>query len=255
MISLDALDAEGGIRHGFFTRRGGVSEGPFGSLNCGFGSGDAAKRVARNRAIAMAGLGLAADRLLTCRQVHSATIVTVEKPWYREEAPSADGMVSRVLGVALGVLTADCAPVLFHDPVAQVIGAAHAGWRGALGGVVEATIARMEAIGAERHRIHAGIGPCIGCASYEVGPEFPQPILAEDPRAEAYFAPARRTGRFMFDLAGYVEHRLARAGVALVQRAPDDTAAEEEQFFSYRRACLRGETAYGRGLSAIVLDD
>jgi len=255
MISVDALDAHVGIRHGFFTRAGGVSEGLFGSLNCGFGSGDVPERVARNRAIATEALGLAADRLWTCRQVHSAAIVTVDRPWRRAEAPAADGMVSRVPGVALAVLTADCAPVLFHDPVARVIGAAHAGWRGALRGVVEATIARMEALGAERHRIHAGIGPCIGPMSYEVGPEFPQPILAEDPRAEAYFAPARRTGHFMFDLAGYVEHRLARTGVGLVRRAPHDTFAEEERFFSYRRACLRGETAYGRGLSAIVLDD
>jgi polyphenol oxidase len=255
MIALDVLDANGAVRHAFFTRRGGVSQGPFGSLNCGFGSGDPAENVARNRAIALDKLDLSADRLVTCRQIHSAAVVIVEDPWRREDSPRADGMVCRVPGVALGILAADCAPVLFHDPIARVIGAAHAGWRGALGGVIEATIMQMAALGAEPCRIRAGIGPCIGPASYEVGPEFPQPVVAEDPVAAAYFASARRSGYFMFDLAGYVEHRLGRAGVRLVQHARHDTAADEELFFSYRRACLRGETTYGRGLSAIVLDE
>jgi purine-nucleoside/S-methyl-5'-thioadenosine phosphorylase / adenosine deaminase len=254
MIALDLLDANGAVRHAFFTRRGGVSEGLFGSLNCGFGAGDLAENVARNRAIALDRLDQSADRLVTCRQIHSAAVVIVENPWRREDAPRADGMVSRAPGVALGILAADCAPVLLHDPVARVIGAAHAGWRGALAGVVEATVAQMAALGAEPSHIRAGIGPCIGPASYEVGPEFPQPVVAEDPLAEAYFAPARRAGYFMFDLAGYVERRLTRAGVRLVQHKPHDTVADEGQFFSYRRACLRGETAYGRGLSAITLD-
>ena len=252
MITLDVLDT---VRHGFFTRRGGISEGLFGSLNCGFGSGDPAENVSRNRAIALDRLGLPGDRLVTCRQTHSAAIVTVDEPWRREDAPSADGMVARAPGVALGILAADCAPVLLHDPVARVIGAAHAGWRGALGGVIEATVARMAALGAELRHIRAGIGPCIGSSSYEVGPEFPRLFLAEDPAAAAYFAPAQRAGHFLFDLAGYVAHRLGQAGVELVQRTAHDTAAEEERFFSYRRACLRGETAYGRGLSAIVLDE
>jgi polyphenol oxidase len=255
MITLDMLDANGAVRHAFFTRRGGVSQGLFGSLNCGFGSGDPAENVARNRAIALDRLDLAADRLVTCRQVHSAVVVIVEKPWRREDSPRADGMVSRVPGVALGILAADCSPVLLHDPVARVIGAAHAGWRGTLGGVVEATVAQMAAVGAEPRHIRAAIGPCIGLASYEVGPEFPEPVLAEDPAAAACFAPARRSGHFLFDLAGYVERRLGRAGVRLVQHARRDTAADEERFFSYRRACLRGETTYGRGLSAIVLDE
>jgi hypothetical protein len=253
MISLEALNDDGTARHTFFTRRGGVSEGLFESLNCGFGSGDAEESVARNRVIAMERLGLAADRLVTCRQIHSAAVVTVERPWHRNAAPQADGLVTRVPGIALGVLTADCAPILLHDPVAKVIGAAHGGWRGALGGIVEATVFRMVALGAERRRIRTGIGPCIGRNSYEVGPEFRQQFLAEDSPSESYFAPAGRAGHFMFDLGGYVEHRLARAGVAAVQRAPNDTLAEEGQFFSYRRACLRGEGAYGRGLSAIVL--
>jgi purine-nucleoside/S-methyl-5'-thioadenosine phosphorylase / adenosine deaminase len=254
MITLDALDAND-VRHAFFTRQGGVSEGLFASLNCGFGSGDPMENVARNRAIASYKLDLPVDRLVTCRQIHSAVVVIVEKPWRREDAPRADGMASRFPGVALGILAADCAPVLLHDPVAGVIGAAHAGWRGALGGVVEATVAQMATLGAELGNIRAGIGPCIGPASYEVGPEFPQLVISEDSFAEACFAPGRRAGHFMFDLGGYVAHRLGRAGVRLVQEARHDTAADEQRFFSYRRACLRGETTYGRGLSAIVLDE
>ena len=150
MITSEVLSADAGIHHAFFTRRGGVSEGLFGSLNCGFGSGDASPKVAHNRGIAMACLGLAGDRLATLRQVHSAEVVIVEQPWCREEAPMADGLVSGVPGIALGVLAADCAPILLHDPVARVIGAAHGGWRGALGGIVDGTIARMAELGAER---------------------------------------------------------------------------------------------------------
>ena len=255
MITLPGLAAAGrGARHAFFTREGGISDGVFQSLNCGFGSGDEIGRVARNRAIAMDRFGAAADRLLTCRQVHGIDVVIAERSWRREKAPAADAMVSRIPGLVLGVLTADCAPVLLHDPVARIVAAAHAGWRGALHGVVEATIGQMETLGAQRNRIHAGIGPCIGRASYEVGPEFPGPILARNPAAHAYFDPARRAGHFLFDLSGYVEHRLRGAGVAMVQCVPADTVTGEERFFSYRRACLRGEPGYGRALSAIVLD-
>jgi len=255
VITSDVLGTDAGIRHAFFTREGGVSEGPFGSLNCGFGSGDAPQRVAANREIAMARLGLRADRLVTVRQIHSARVVTVKRPWRREESPLADGLVTAVPGIALGVLAADCAPILFHDPVARVIGAAHGGWRGALNGVVDATISWMAALGAERPQIRAAIGPCIARRSYEVGPEFPQPFVAEDPGNMSYFAPARCSGRFLFDLGGYIAHRLARVGIATVEVAQNDTLAEEERFFSYRRACLRGERSYGRGLSAIVLED
>jgi YfiH family protein len=162
-------------------------------------------------------------------------------------------MATRQPLIALGILAADCAPILLQDPVAGVIGAAHGGWRGALAGVAEATVNQMVAIGAERSRIHAGIGPCIAPNSYEVGPEFPRQFLAENSAAASYFRPAERPDHFMFDLPGYIEHRLARAGVVMVQRAPHDTVAEDEHFFSYRRACWRGERAYGRGLSAIVL--
>jgi polyphenol oxidase len=179
--------------------------------------------------------------------------VTVERPWRREEAPRADGLVTAVPGIALGVLAADCAPVLMHDPVAGVIGAAHGGWRGALGGIVEATVGQMVALGAECGRVRAAVGPCIGPDSYEVGPEFRETFLAHDPGNRRWFAPARREGHFLFDLAGYIAHRLAGSGVAAVDVAGHDTVAEEDQFFSYRRACLRGERFYGRGLSAVVL--
>src|SRR5215469_9642715 len=180
MITLACLDHGAGVRHGFFTRRGGVSGGLYESLNCGFGSGDEPDSVARNRAAAMALLDVPADRLVTLRQIHSAEVVTVESPWLRDAAPRADAMVTRSAGIALGILTADCAPVLFYDPVAKIIGAAHGGWRGALGGIVEATIEQMEALGAERLRICAGIGPCIAQASYEVGPEFPQQFISAE---------------------------------------------------------------------------
>jgi YfiH family protein len=255
MITLAVLNDDASIRHAFFTRRGGVSGGLYESLNCGFGSGDAGESVAQNRGIAMEQLNLPADRLATCHQTHSATVVIVERPWPHGAAPQADGLVTRAREIALGVLTADCAPILFHDPVAKVIGAAHAGWRGALGGIAEATVERMEAIGAVRDRIRAGIGPCIARSSYEVGPELPQQFLALDSASTPYFAPALRAGHFMFDLSGYIEHRLAQAGIMMLERAAHDTVAEEERFFSYRRACQRGERAYGRGLSAIVLKE
>jgi polyphenol oxidase len=255
IITLDVLTRRGDVRHGFFTRIGGVSGGSFQSLNCGFGSGDAADRVTRNRAIAMQRLGLPADRLVTCYQVHSAKIVTVDRPWAREAAPRADGMVTRAPGIALGILTADCAPILFHDPVANVIGASHGGWRGIIAGIAEATIARMEALGAQRRCIRAAIGPCIAQGSYEVGAEFLRQFLAADSASASFFAPAVRPGHLMFDLPGHIEHRLRRAGIAIVQRAPHDTVAEEARFFSYRRACRRGERAYGRGLSAILINE
>lgn len=255
MITLGALNDDCAIRHAFFTRSGGVSAGCFASLNCGFGTRDEADNVARNRAIAMARLDLAPDRLVTCRQVHGTEIATVEEPWLREHAPRADGMVTNRPGIALGVLAADCAPVLFADPEARVIGGAHSGWRGALAGVLEATIAAMEGIGAARGRIRVAIGPCIAQRSYEVGPEFPAPFLAEHPDNQAFFSPAQREGHLMFDLGGYIASRLTRIGIATVHRAPHDTVAEEDRFFSYRRARLRGEQDFGLGLAAIAIED
>jgi polyphenol oxidase len=254
-IKLQAFDDVASVRHAFFTRQGGVSRGLFASLNCGWGSGDDLGVVARNRAIAASQLGLAPDRLVTCHQVHGTDIVTVERPWRREDNPHADGTVTKVPGIALGVLAADCAPVLFADPEAGVIGAAHGGWRGTLAGVMESAVKAMTGLGARAERIRAGIGPCIAQASYEVGPEFPGNFMARDPESARYFTPASRPGHFLFDLPGYIALRLQRLGLAAVERAPHDTAAEEELFFSYRRACLRGEHDYGRGLAAITLTE
>jgi hypothetical protein len=254
MIVCKALGEGGGIRHAFFTRQGGVSDGYYASLNCGYGSGDRIERVTQNRTIAMGMLGLPGDRLVTCRQIHSAVAVRVEEPHPDQTPIAADGMATNRPGVVLGVLAADCAPLLLCDPAARVIGAAHAGWRGAFAGVAEATIAEMERFGAEPSRLRVAIGPCIGPASYEVGPEFPLPIVARDPEAGTCFVPAPRAGHYLFDLARYIELRLAAAGVTLVERSAHDTAAEPDLFFSYRRARLRGEEAFGLGLSAIVID-
>jgi YfiH family protein len=253
MIKLKILDEVPRVRHAFFTRRGGVSQGLFASLNCGLGSGDDPERVRRNRAIAAAALDLPEAQLLTGRQVHGVEVVRVERPWAAHEPPQADALVTDRPGLALGVLTADCAPILLLDPTARVIGAAHGGWRGALAGVAEAAVAAMEELGAHRPAIRAAIGPCISLASYEVGPEFPQPFLAEEPASGRFFTPAPRPGHSLFNLAGYLETRLARAGIGAVEIAGNDTAAEPERFFSYRRACLKGEPVYGRGLSAIGL--
>jgi hypothetical protein len=252
LITADALDCDG-IRHAFFTRTGGVSEGLFASLNCGFGSSDPEDHVIENRRRAAATLDLGAERLVTCYQVHSPQVTVVEQPWRREDRPRADAMVTRTPGVALGILTADCAPVLFADPAARIIGAAHAGWRGAVGGVLEATVTAMTKLGATPQRIVAAVGPCIAQASYEVGPEFPAPFLAEDAANATFFVPAARAGHFLFDLPGYVARRLSRLGLARLARTGGDTAAEPERFFSYRRSCLKKEPDYGRGLSAIAL--
>src|SRR5579862_3740947 len=253
MLTLSALDGEPHIRHAFFTRQGGVSDGIYASLNCGFGSSDTPDKVAENRAIAAARLGLAADRLVSCHQVHGTATVVVERAWRREDNPRADGMVSVVPGIALGILAADCAPVLFADPAARVIGAAHGGWRGALAGIMEATVAAMVALGAQPEHIRAGIGPCIAQPSYEVGPEFAASFAAADAQSSSFFVAASRPGHLLFDLPGYISCRLERLGLGAVERAPHDTAAEETLFFSYRRACHRGEADYGRGLAAITL--
>lgn len=253
MITLGALNDITHIRHAFFTRTGGVSTGLYASLNCGLGSNDDPEAVRENRARAAARMEVPASHLVTCHQIHSPTCVVVEQPWTTDAMPRADAMVSRQPGIALGILTADCAPVLFADSKARVIGAAHSGWKGARAGVLEATVARMVELGAKPGRIVACIGPCIAQRSYEVGPEFPAPFHEEDERNRDYFAPARKPGHFLFDLAAYVTRRLGDAGVTVIQRCPNDTVAEEDRFFSYRRSCLRGEPDYGRGLSAIVL--
>ncbi len=250
MIRLPTLAA---ACHAFFTREGGVSEGLFASLNCGLGSGDDAAKVAENRRRAMAALGFEGDRLVTGYQVHSADVAIIDERWRPEERPRADALVTRRHDVALGILTADCVPVLFADAEAGVIGAAHAGWRGALGGVLEATVAAMISLGAAPQRVSAGIGPAIAQPSYEVGPEFPAPFLAQDKGNAGFFRKAPRAGHFLFDLPGYVARRLAQLGLGAVEQSGGDTAAEPERFFSYRRSCLRQEPDYGRGLSAIRL--
>jgi polyphenol oxidase len=251
VIALDALKTPG-VAHGFFTRDGGVSGGIYASLNCGNGSGDDPAAVAENRARAAAALGVTRDALATNHQVHGSDIVTVTDGWRARPRAHADGLVTMERGVALGILTADCVPVLFADAEAGVIGAAHAGWRGAVCGVLEATIQAMAALGAERSRIHAGFGPAIAQASYEVGPEFPAPFLAQDPGNERFFV-GSPNGKSRFDLPGYVRARLERLGLAAVAATGGDTAAEPERFFSYRRSRLVGEQDYGRLLSAIAL--
>jgi len=254
-IQTPALADLSGVRHRFFTRKGGVSAGLYSSLNCGYGSGDSPDNVRENRRRVAETFGLDEPDLLTLHQIHSREVLTVAQDrWTSPGAPRADGLVTDRPGVALGVMAADCAPVLLADGEARVIGAAHAGWKGALGGVVEATIAAMEKLGARRERLKVAIGPCIGRDSYEVGPEFPAPFLAQDESNGAFFKPSARAGHFIFDLAGYLVKRIARVGVAATATG-HDTLSGVEDFFSYRRNTLDGVRDYGRGLSAIALED
>ncbi len=240
-----------GVRHGFFGRAGGVSGGDYASLNCGPGSADDPGAVAENRARAMAALGLPADALYTARQVHGTDAIMLRAPGTPRRR--GDALVTSTPGVALGILTADCAPVLFADPDARVLGAAHAGWRGALDGVLGAAVLAMEALGARRGRIVAAVGPCIGQASYEVGPEFRDRFEREDEGNSRWFTRPRSAERPRFDLEGYLGARLAALGLARIAVSGADTCAEEDRYFSYRRARLRGEAGYGRTLSAIAL--
>lgn len=245
------------LPHGFFGRQGGVSSGIYTSLNCGLGSNDSREAVLENRARVAAGLdaGVAPAALVSLHQIHSATAITVETPWTPGQGPQADGMVTRQRGLALGILTADCAPILFADKAAGVIGAAHAGWKGAIGGVIEATVEAMLALGATRAGIAAAIGPCIGQASYEVGPEFQTRILEQDgPDAIRFFTRPAPGSRPHFDLPGYVADRLARAQLGRVENLALDTAGDEARFFSFRRTTLAGRPDYGREIAAIALD-
>ncbi len=252
MITADTLNMMDGVRHGFLTRRGGVSDGVYASLNCGLGSGDHADKVAVNRARALDRLGLDGN-LVTAYQCHSARVVVVEEPWATDAAPEADGLVTDRPGVALGILTADCAPVLLADDEAGVIGVAHAGWRGALDGILEATVEAMTRLGATPSAMVAAVGPAIGPESYEVGAEFHRTFADHKTGNSEYFRAAERSGHFMFDLPSYVTNRLLGLGLVAVEESGRDTYAEEELFFSYRRTTHRGERDYGRGLSAIAL--
>lgn len=245
--------ASKGVRHGFFTRRGGVSDGIYAGLNVGTGSKDDPARVSENRRRVSSWLGIAPDRLITVHQVHSPDTIAVSAP-FPGERPKADAMVTDRPGLALAVLTADCGPVLFADPRARVIGAAHAGWKGALTGILESTVEVMEKLGARRDRIIAVLGPSISRANYEVGPEFVPRFTDLDPDNERFFAPSSRPGHLMFDLNGYTIGRLAAAGVAAYALGRC-TYAEESLFFSYRRATHRAEPDYGRQVSAIVLEE
>lgn len=256
MLKSQALSGADGIRHAFFTRDGGVSDGIYASLNCGAGSNDNPHHVLENKRRAAAQLGLAEDRLVTLYQVHSPEVVTVTDPGpIRADRPQADAMVTRSPDVALGILTADCAPVLFADAKNGVIGAAHAGWRGALGGVVEQTVAAMENLGADRATISASVGPCIAQDSYQVGPEFPAPFLEADPGASDLFRPDGDSGKHFFNLKSFVLRELHQAAIANVDAINADTYASDALFFSYRRTCHRSEDDYGRGLSAIALTE
>ena len=241
----------GGLPHGFLGRRGGVSTGALAGLNVGYGSNDDRQAIDENRRMAVAALHPDAP-LATVHQVHSADVVYVDRPWPQDERPRADAMVTDRLGVLIGILTADCAPVLFADEEAGVIAAAHAGWRGALAGVTDSTIAAMERLGAKRDNIHAAVGPCIAHASYEVDEGFRERFIADDSNNARFFA-AGGAGKPHFDLEGYVVHRLIAAGVGEVEALNLDTYAEADRFYSFRRATHSGEADYGRQLSAIAL--
>lgn len=239
------------LAHGFFTREGGYSDGVYRGLNVGIGSNDDPERVQRNRASVAETIGVAPDRLLTPYQVHSPDVVTVSDT-AAGERPRADGIVTATPGIAVGVVTADCGPVLFADAEAGVIGAAHAGWRGALAGVLDNTIAAMEALGASRERIVATLGPTISQANYEVGPEFQAQFVGQNSGHAVYFTGATRSGHWMFDLPRFIIDRLAAAGVRADQLG-HCTYADEEHYFSFRRTTHRGEPDYGRQISAIAL--
>jgi YfiH family protein len=252
-IEARSLASLPGIRHGFFTRVGGVSEGLHASLNCGPGSADAPASIAENRARVARHLGGHHADVATIYQVHSGDAVAIDAPVDPGARPKADAIVTRTPGLVIGILTADCAPVLFADPVAGVVGAAHAGWRGAVGGVLEATVAAMEKLGAERQRIVAAIGPAINQVSYEVGPEFEEALLKSCATNEMFLARNTPHGRAHFDLPAFVGMRLETSGVGQVERQSVCTYANESLFFSYRRSQHRSEGDYGRQISAIVV--
>ncbi|WP_309604201.1 peptidoglycan editing factor PgeF [Phenylobacterium sp.] len=249
-VLTSRLLEEAGVRHAFFTRAGGVSEGIYESLNVGLGSADDPRAVAENRRRCATHFGV--DGVVTAYQVHSALAVTAQGAWL-DDPPQADAVVSATPGVVCGALAADCAPVLLVDPQAGVVAAAHAGWKGALAGVVEATVARMVSLGAARGRLRAAVGPCIGPSSYEVGLEFRERFVAVDPDHGRFFVAGAAQDKRLFDLPGFVLGRLAAAGVETREWTGQDTCADPDRFFSNRRAFKRGEPDYGRLLSAIML--
>jgi polyphenol oxidase len=242
-----------GVAHGFFTRVGGASQGVYTSLNAGVGSRDAPEAVTENRARVAAALGASPERLAVPFQVHSPDAVTITELWSADARPRCDALATATPGLAIGVTGADCGMILFADQRAGVIGAAHAGWKGALTGVVEATVTAMERLGAKRGDIVAALGPCIGHKSYEVGPEFVAAFEGAGDDTARHFAPSRRAGHSMFNLNAYIAERAARAGVGRFEDLRLDTYADESRFFSYRRATHRKEPDYGRLVSVIVM--
>ena len=255
MLQAPSLSRLARIRHAFFTRSGGVSDGVYASLNGGIGSNDAPDKVAENRARMAATLGVTPDRFLTPYQIHSPDVVVADGSWTQETRPRADAVVTREPKLAIGVSTADCGPLLFADAEAGVVGAAHAGWRGAFTGVIEATLAAMEKLGASRDRVVVALGPTIRQPNYEIGPEFLERFRAADMDNERFFAPSPREGHAMFDLTGYIADRVNRAGVAQFEDLGHCTYADPAQFYSYRRMTQRGEPDYGRHINAIALAD
>jgi polyphenol oxidase len=247
------LSAVPGLRHAFFSRDGGVSEGIYAGLNGGVGSNDDPANVAENRRRMAEQMGVTTEHFLTVFQVHSPDVVVASAPWGTSSRPRADALVTRTEGLAIGVTAADCGPILLVDPNARVIGAAHAGWKGALSGIVESTVEAMEKLGAERADIVAAVGPLIRQPSYEVGNEFVERFLDADAENALFFLPATREGHAMFDLAGFIRARLENAGVPVIDDIGVDTYSDQ-RFFSYRRSVHRGEPDYGRHVHAIVLE-
>jgi YfiH family protein len=253
VVTSPLLNKAAGVRHAFFSRHGGVSTGFYESLNVGRGSKDDPADVLENRRRCAGHFGMAADQLLTCYQIHSTTVLTADQVW-GDERPQADGVVTARPGLVCGALSADCAPILLADPIAGVVGAAHAGWKGALDGMAESVVTAMTALGCEPHRLVVAIGPCIGPRSYEVGPEYVGRFTDAHRDNRRFFASGRQPGKSLFDLPSYVLSRLAAAGVTQAEWVGIDTCADED-FFSNRRAVLRGEPDYGRLLSAITLEE
>jgi YfiH family protein len=253
-MSVEVLRARAldGVAHGFLGRRGGISQGVCAGLNVGLGSDDDREAVRENRRRAVEAVAAGAG-LVTLHQVHSGEALTVTAPFPDDGRPRADGMATSRPGLVLGILTADCAPVLFADRDARVVGAAHAGWKGAIGGVVEATVREMERLGASRCRIAAAVGPCIARRSYEVDDAFLRRFVDKDAASERFFSGGAREGRHLFDLEGFVVSRLAGAGLARIEALGEDTYTQEDRFFSYRRATHRDEADYGRQISLIAL--
>lgn len=254
-IQDSALARLASIHHGFFTRKGGVSEGIYASLNVGAGSDDNPAHVIENKRRVAEAMGVPFSHLLTLYQIHSTEVITIDRPFESGEKPKADGLVTAIPGLALGILTADCAPVLFADAEAGVIGACHAGWKGALHNIMGNTLAAMESLGAQRSRVVAAVGPCIAQQSYEVGPEFYETFAAGSAENARFFKQSpTHQGYYYFDLPGYVRHALLLCGVAQANVLAKDTCFQENDFFSNRRRNLRGEVDYGRQISVITLE-